>query len=471
VSPRVLVAGAGVSGLVAARALAGRADVVIAEAADRLGGKIATDLFRNRPLDLGPDAFITRDRAATDLCRELGLTDELLAPASSHAAVFAHGDLHRLPTGLVIGIPTDLAALAHSGLVSRRGIRRARRDRYLPGVLHLDGDNDPSVADALGRLGPEVLDHLVDPLIGGINASDIGALSLRASLPQLVERLDGQRSVMAALRPLATRSASDGPIFYGLAHGLETLIGALAASAVADGATVCTKTTLEHLEVPATPDAPWRATLNGSVEEFDAVVLALPAHVLSPLLSETAPALSHELAQIPYAGVATVTVAFEADAVPPQLARRLGEEHRPGLAGNGVLIARERDRLCTAVTFTSTKWPRSANPGEVVLRASVGRHGDEQALRLNDETLRQRVLDELGAVTGIRATPLEARIIRYPASFPQYVTGHLARVDRIEAEVDKLPRLALCGAAYRGIGIPACVRSGQRAVETLGSLD
>ena len=464
-SPRVLVVGGGISGLVAALRLAEHHEVVLAESDTRLGGKIATTQFRGRPLDLGPDAFITRDDSATALCRELGLGDELLAPGASGAGVFVRGKLRPLPDGLVIGIPTDLGALSRSGLVSPLAAVRARADRFFPARLRLTGGADPTVASALRpRLGKGVLSALVDPLIGGINASDVASLSLSAALPQLVPALDGARSVSRALAPLraAAASANAGPVFYGLAPGLGHLVICVAAAARALGATLLTATNVEAI---GREGAGWSAQLAGRTERFDGLLLALPAHAASSLLAPVAPILADELGAIPYAGVATVTLAYPQQAVPDTIGAALGGGR--GLVGNGVLIARSRERIVTAATFTSTKWPRSSVPGEVVVRASVGRHRDERALGLSDDGLLDAVRADLGTVLGIDAAPLDAVVSRWPASFPQYVAGHLARVERIEAGAAALSHFGITGAALRGIGIPACVRNAQRCAAEL----
>jgi len=479
---RVAVIGGGIAGLAAARAASEDHDVTVLEAGESPGGKLRTDEFRGRTLDLGPDAFITRNGAAERLCRELGLGEALIAPSSASAAVYARGRLRPFPKGLALGIPTDLRSLASSGIVSPLGTARAALDLLLPGRAGAglvedarSGRRDRSVTEVVApRLGREVLDALVDPLIGGINASDVDELSFVACAPQLGAALAGHRSLMRALRPqpLPAGAPAPGPIFYGLQGGLESLVRALVHDLGGRAVTVRSSSPVSSLS--SGPDHRWQVGTGGELLEVDAVILALPAPAAAVLLAAPAPALAAECAAIPYAGVVTVTLAWPADAVPPRQAAALAaiaatrSPARAGssaavLPGSGVLIPRTGDRLITAASFTSTKWPRSANPGEIVIRASAGRHGDERALALDDGELIAAVRRELTEVLGITAVPLESRVQRWPASFPQYVRGHLARVARIRALATELPGLALCGAAYDGIGIPACIDSGEAA--------
>ncbi|MDA8291547.1 MAG: protoporphyrinogen oxidase [Actinomycetota bacterium] len=498
--PRVVVVGAGIAGLAAARALAPANEVVVLEADGRVGGKLVTTEFRGRPLDVGPDNFITRNDAATRLCREVGLGDELLAPATSRAAVHARGRPRALPAGLVLGIPTDFAALA--GIVGAGGMLRAALDLVRPATaasaaLAAGGDADPTVHEVLvPRLGRAVVSRLVDPLLGGINAGDCSTLSLRAVAPQLASAAAGQRSIVRALRSgrsgppsdLAPRADGPGavPLFLGLNRGIGSLVDALLRSLEHAGVSVRTSSPVASLGRDASAEGPpWCVRLPGEVLRADGVVLAVPAHRAALLLADLAPELSRECASVAYSGVATVTLAWPSSAVPDGLARDLdpgrrrgagaarglprGEPAPPSLPGSGVLVPRGTGGVVTAASFTSTKWPRSARPGEVLVRASAGRDGDERALGLDDRELVDTVRAEIGALLGITAPPIESLVWRFPSSFPQYASGHIARAARIASLAGSLPGLALAGAAYDGIGIPACVTSGERAAAAVAA--
>jgi protoporphyrinogen/coproporphyrinogen III oxidase len=464
---RVAVIGAGMAGLVAARELAKGHKVTLLEASSLPGGRLRTTTFRGRPLDLGPDAFIVRNAAALHLAEAVGLGDEVIHPASRSAAIFARGRLRAFPGSLAIGIPTRWGPLASSHVLSARGLARVALDLLpvfrLPDLSSaMTGGNDPSVSQVLGRhLGREVLDSLVDPLIGGINASDIATLSFAAALPQLVSALAGQRSVMRALRPLAApRRAGDGPpVFAGLSRGMATLPEAIASELAAGGVAVQLDCPVEALVEEA---GGWRIVHRLGEQRVDAVVLALPAPSAAALIGPADEQLARGLCAIPYSSVVTATFAFPETSVPRALSTSLAGaissgERDVALPGSGVLIPRASGHLVTALSFTSTKWPRSAAPGEVVIRASAGRHLDPRALELDDEALISVVREEIAEVLGITGAPLDQVTCRYPDSFPQYVSGHGANLAALRSRTRGLPPIALVGAAYDGIGIPAVV--------------
>jgi oxygen-dependent protoporphyrinogen oxidase len=470
-SGRVAVVGGGISGLVAAHSLGTSFEVHLFESTPLLGGKVRTVNFRGRPVDPGPDSFIVRNPAAVDLARSLGLAAQLIEPASRTAAIWARGALRALPSGLAIGVPTNALALFSSGVVSPLGALRAAADLLRVDTLPLPapGDapsegSDPSVAELLGpRLGREVLETLVDPLVGGINASDVAALSFAAALPQLLEHLRGARSVMRGLRPLAAppRPGGGAAVFAGLQGGIGTLVDALVTSCRQRHIELRTSSAISALRPR---NGGWRIEGTAGEEDFDGVVLALPAPAAAPLLEGDDAELAEGLALIPYAGVVTVTFAYPLGAVPEALSARLGgiadgQGGRSGavLPGSGVLVPRRFGALLTAASFTSTKWPRSAAPGEVLIRASAGRHGDERALGHSDDELAEALRLELSELLGLQGDPLQHLVSRYPTSFPQYVKGHLEVVRELRRRAALQPPLVLTGAAYDGIGIPACI--------------
>ncbi|HEY5274829.1 MAG TPA: protoporphyrinogen oxidase [Acidimicrobiales bacterium] len=480
--PSVAVVGGGVTGLVAARALAASCEVTIFESAASLGGKLETATLENLPIDIGPDAFITRQSAAERLCRELGLTDDLLAPSSNSVAIFTKGELHQMPKGIVLGVPTDLHALRASNVVGTGAIWRATRD--LLGVSAVTrtgaipraelGEDDPSVEEVFApRLGHEIVRILIDPLLGGINASDVASLSLAACAPQLLTRLEGRRSVMRALRaePATFTPGSSRPPFLGLRQGMAELANALESACRDASVEICCDS--EVLAIGRFPDGRWKLTIAAEDHVVDAVLLACPAFAAAKLLEDEAPELSSELGEIPFASVVTACFSFPDEAVPAKLSERL-REVIPGapasdspLVGSGVLIPRDGRHLVTGATFTSSKWPRSAARGQIVIRAFAGRHRDERAVGLGDAELQSALLADLQNILGITASPTASLVKRWEKGLPQYVTGHLARLRRIEALLANAPSLGLAGASYHGIGIPACIEDGERAASRL----
>ena len=475
---RVVIIGGGVAGLVAARAIATECDVVLFEAKSTFGGKLETSELLGRPIDLGPDAFITRAAAGERLCKELGLEAELLAPSSNGAAIFSRGDLRQMPSGIVLGVPTSLRALNDASVVSLSSLFRAtldllaRHDVLPIGALELAhaGEVDPSVTEVFGsRLGEQILRTLIDPLLGGINASDVDSLSLAACAPQLMRRLEGQKSILRALakEPPTFAPRSLRPPFIGLQRGMGSLAMALQETCRRSGVDLRDSAAVSTVEQDTTRR--WRVLTVGGSIDADALLIATPAYVSSTLLVDAAPALSVELAQIPYASVVTACFSFDEDAVPERILERLravvpsAKGSSAVLAGSGVLVPRDGRHLMTGATFTSSKWPRSAAPGQVVIRTFAGRHADARAIALDDATLQEELLADLHAILGIEKHPSAVVIERWPDALPQYVKGHLARIGRIERALDEQASLGLCGAAYTGIGIPACIDNAEAA--------
>jgi oxygen-dependent protoporphyrinogen oxidase len=457
----VVVVGGGIAGLAAAWELVGRGvEVLLLDAADRVGGKIRTAPLDGADIDAGPDAWLARVPWATELAGEVGLGDELVHPATGGAHLWLGGRLRRLPEGLVLGVPSAAGPVVRSGLLSPVGLLRAGLDLVLPS----DG---PAVDEPVGalvrrRMGREVLEKLVDPLVGGINAGDADVLSLAASVPQLAAASAGSRSLALGLRAArrAAPSNPSAPAFSALPGGLERLPRAVAAAATAAGATIRTGARVVGL---ARSGSGWRvdvATGDGPVEAVDAagVVLAAPGPVTGGLLGPVAPSAGATLAALPYASVALVTMALPADAVPGPL------------DGTGFLVPRTEGRLMTACSWASSKWAHLHRPGRVLLRVSAGRHGDDRALRMGDDELVTRLVGELGSAMGLRRAPDAVEVHRWPGAFPQYLPGHLDRVAAASAELAALGGgVAVAGAALRGVGIPACIASGRAAAAAVAA--
>lgn len=436
--------GAGIAGLAAAWEAVTTtpgAEVAVHEG-DRIGGKIRTAPFGGHPVDEGADAFLTRVPDAVRLCRELGIEDELVSPAAGRALLWTGGSLHPFPDGLVLGVPGRLGPLVGSRLLTPAGLLRAGADLILPRRRWCD---DASVADVIGsRFGRQVVDHLVDPLLGGIHAGSTYRLSAPAVAPQLWQAARTHRSLLLALR--SAPSPSGEPIFAvpkgGMGRLVERLIDALAERGV-----TFVFDRVQRLQ--AGRDSRWEIDASGA---YDAVVLATPAAVASRLVIDAFPVAGAELASIRTASIAVVTLAYSADAL------------RVPSGVSGLLVPRADGRLMTACSFGTAKWPHWSESDEMVLRVSVGRDGDERGFALDDEQLVERLHDEVVVALGAKGPPLRWRVSRWPDAFPQYEVGHLARVDRIEVALAKdAPTLAVAGASYRGSGVPACIASGRAA--------
>lgn len=457
--PRVIVIGGGIAGLAAAARLSGAdgspptARVTLLEAGDRLGGKLRSGELAGIPVDLGAESMLARRPEAVELARAVGLGPALNPPATAKAAIWTRGALRPMPTGHLMGVPGDLDALAASGVVSAEGMARIAEDlTRAPGAAAED-DDDVAVGAYIGaRLGREVVERLVEPLLGGVYAGHADRLSLRAAVPQLLPSARRGGSLIASVRAIqAAAPANPAPVFQGIDGGVGRLPLAVADACRAAGAELRLGTEVRALRRTWTG---WSVRTDTAELTADAVVLAVPAPVAARLLAAEAPAAAAELAAVEYAGMALVTLAFRRDELGP-------------LRGSGFLVPPVDGRSIKASTFSSNKWGwlDRAAPDSFVLRTSVGRHGEEQDLDLDDAELVARSLRDLGTAAGIAAVPYASTVTRWRAGLPQYPVGHLDRVARIEKLTAELPGLALCGAAYRGVGIPACVASGRRAAE------
>jgi protoporphyrinogen/coproporphyrinogen III oxidase len=434
---RIAVVGAGVAGLTAARDLtdAGH-EVVVLEGADEVGGKLRRRAVGGVVVDVGAEAMLNRRPEGVDLARALGL--EVVHPTGAGSRVWTRGALRPLPRSLM-GAPLDLDQLADSGVLTPEGLARAREERVLP------VEGDVTVGDLVAaRFGDEVTDRLVEPLLGGVYAGRAREISARAATPQLVA-LAARGSILAQADSLP---GSDVPVFAGLRGGMAGLVDALA-----DGLDVWTGAPVRELVRLASGG--FEARFARTSTTVEGVVLATPAAPTAKLLTELAPEAARELAAIEYASVAVVTLAFRAADVPA-----LAETD-----ASGFLVPPVDGRRIKASTFSFAKWGwvREAGEGLLLLRTSVGRHREADALQVTDDELVAVSLRELTDATGAAATPVDTHVQRWGGGLPQYALGHLDRVARIRAEVARVPGLAVAGAAYDGVGIPAVIASGHRA--------
>ncbi|MCX4746289.1 protoporphyrinogen oxidase [Kitasatospora sp. NBC_01287] len=451
--PKVTVIGGGIAGLAAAAHLAGAAGgpalarVTLLEAGERLGGKLRTGEVGGVQVDLGAESMLARRPEAVELARDVGLADLLEPPSTAKAAVWTRGELRPLPGGQLMGVPGDLAALAASGVLSPEGLARARAERPAGAAL---GDDAAIGAYVAQRLGQEVVDRLVEPLLGGVYAGRAEEISLRAAVPQLLAIAQGGGSLVEGVHALLDRPQAGGPVFQGLRGGIGTLPTAVAAACERAGVELRLRAPVSELRRTATG---W--LVDGRA--CDAVLLATPAPVAAKLLATEAPDAAAELAAIEYAGMALVTLAFHR------------AELAPAPSGSGFLVPPVDGRSIKAATFSSRKWGwlERAAPDAFVLRTSLGRYRDEAALDLDDAELVARSLADLREAVGLTARPYASVVSRWRAGLPQYPVGHQAKVARIRAAVGRLGGLALAGAAYDGVGIPACVASARRAVDEL----
>jgi protoporphyrinogen/coproporphyrinogen III oxidase len=458
----VVVIGGGISGLAAGWYLVSahpEIGVTVLESSADVGGKLAVSDVAGIPVDEGAESFVASRPEAVRLARDVGLETELVAPLEFRGSVFSRGRARVLPRGQVMGIPTDLRALAASEVMSLPGLLRVPLDRALPASELAD---DVSVGELVAaRVGREVVDRLVEPLLGGVYAGRADTLSLAATMPALFRELRYERSLISAARRVAgggmeAAGARRGVPFRGIVGGVGRVPVAMAAALVGNGVQLRTRTTARALRPTG---AGWEIetgpTSAPEVLRADAVVLAVPAAAAARLLSGPAPAAAMELAEIESASVAIVTLALPADQVTVPL------------RGSGVLVPPVEGRVVKAVTYLDRKWEwiqRAADDAGVrLLRVSIGRHGESEVLARSDEELVALARIDLDAMLGLRAVPVDSRVTRWGGALPQYAVGHRARVERIGHALRDLPTLALCGAAYEGVGVAACVSTSYEA--------
>ena len=448
---RIAVVGGGIAGLAAAWALREQGEITVFEPGP-LGGKLQTEEFCGHPVDLGPDAFLARVPEAVGLCRELGIADDLVAPAAGRALLWTGGRLRPLPDGLMLGAPVRLGPLAGSGLLSPIGLARAGLDLVMP---RRTLPADLSVAQLIaGRFGHQVADRLVDPLVGAIHAGRTDQLSAAATTPQLLNAARQSRSLLRGLAKAAS-AAPSGPVFLAPSGGMQVLADRLVAALRGVGVTFLPEAVTGIRRPGAASGAGGsgrQVVVDPVPEPYDAVILAVAASVAARLLEPVSPDAALGLRGIRSASVvlATLAVAAAEIALPDEV--------------SGFLVPRTEGRLMTACSFGSRKWPHWSTPDTMILRVSAGRDGDDRPDKLDDQTLVERLGAEVASALHTSVAPSAWRVTRWPRSFPQYEVGHLDRVAVIESALGhELPGVALAGAAYRGSGIASCIASGRRA--------
>jgi oxygen-dependent protoporphyrinogen oxidase len=462
VTRHLVVVGGGLTGLAAAwEALAHPGtEVTVLESGDRWGGKVRTSPVPlaggPRPVDEGADMFLTRVPDAVGLVEELGLTDRLTQPAANRARVWIDGELRWFPAASVLGVPLDDDDLAATGLLDDAALAqvRAERERRDPPLVD-DVPIGPWLAERFGR---QLVDRIVGPLVGGINAGDVERLSLAAVTPQLAEAAREGGSLTEALRRRQAAVTAAGPPFRALLGGTGELVDTLVAALAERGARLHPGTPVERLELVTGAGGTRSHVLRagGADVAADAVVVAAPAPVAASLLAGGSPEAAAELASIEHSSVTLVTLVYRREEVPT------------ALDGSGFLVPREAGLLLSAASWGSSKWRHWDDGEHVVLRVSAGHATDDRGTSLADADLVGGLRRDLHTTMGVTADPGVVRISRWPRGFAQYTVGHLDRCDRIDAAVARdLPGVRVTGAAFRGLGVPACIRQGREAARSL----
>lgn len=456
---RIAIIGGGISGLSAAYAIEkecaqGRdVEYRLFESSARLGGACYSEIVDGCVVEAGPDSFVSEKPWAAALCRELGIGDQLIGSNDNDRKtwIVSGGRLLSLPDGLMFLVPTKILPTAFSPLFSwSTKFRMARELMHPPRPMH----GDETVAQFVERhFGREMVDRLADPMLSGIYGGDTDQLSVRATLARFVEMEEKYGSLSRAML-VANKKMKEmmkgrpkPPLFTSLRNGMQQMVDTLVARLTS--AWLLTNTTVETIEKRG--DEYLVHLTAGETQRYDAIILATPANIAGHLLASIDNALSADLQKVPYSSSATVILIYD-------MADLKG---LPG--GHGFLVPRTEGRRMRACTFVHNKFPHRAPPEKGVLRCFMGGANDPAILDQSDEEILAIVRRELREIVRLNAAPKQVRIFRWRGAMAQYPPGHLDRVDRIEKSIAAVPGLAIAGNAFRGIGVPDCVRTGTAA--------
>ncbi len=457
---RIAIIGGGISGLTAALALeeprrAGAVDYTLYESLPQLGGVLRTERIHNCIVEAGPDSFITEKPWAADLCRSLGLGNQLIGSndADRKTYILVNGRLVPMPDGLMFMVPTKILPTGLSPLFSWSTKQRMARELFHPPHI---GQADESVASMVERhYGAEMVDRLADPLLSGVYGGEAASLSVRAVLPRFAEMERNHGSLgraMLAARKKMPRAANKPapPLFTSLRNGMQNLIETLVPRL--NPSSLLVNTSVHSVEART---GGWSVSADLKSDHYNALILAVPAHAAAKLLANGAPELSAELAAIGYSSSITVALGYGRD---------VRESLPPGF---GFLVPRSARKQLLAATFVHNKFPHRAPDDRALLRCFFAGSSAEKVWPLSDDEIIAIVRNELQQILGLRAMPLFARVYKWKSAMAQYGVGHLERLARINTLLQQTPSLALSGNGYRGIGVPDCVRSGSEAVKQL----
>ncbi len=469
-NPRtVAIVGGGISGLSTAFALSERAAAAglairctVLDAGPAWGGKIVTHRIGDLVTEAGPDSFLSNKPAGLQLVEKLGLSGQLINTneTGKKASVYSGGKLRELPEGLVVISPGQIGPFLKSGLLTVGGLIRMGLDLVMPAKRPT---GDESLASFFRRrFGRQAFERMMEPLMAGIYAGDAEQMSLKATFPRFLELEQEHGSVirgMMAAQATTTGEPKASPertMFVSLKNGLEDLVTALVRRLTDQGVTLRNGVAVESLRVRSHQLGRWTYDVmlgDGSALSVDSLVLATPAYVSADLLRPLTPIASGLLDMIPYASTATIAIVYPASVI------------GGAVQGFGFVVPRVEQRDLIAATWTSIKWPHRAPPAQLMVRCYVGGVGREAILQLDDQALVNRVKAELRQICGVTAEPTYVEVNRWMKAMPQYQLGHLERLEQAEGTLSRYGGLVLTGAAYRGVGIPDCIRHGDSAAD------
>ncbi|WP_075981519.1 protoporphyrinogen oxidase [Bacillus massilinigeriensis] len=456
----VVVVGGGITGLTTVYYLQKKArennwllDIKLVEASARLGGKIQTFRKDGFVIEKGPDSFLERKQSASRLAKEVGLEGELVNNSTGKSFVLVQERLYSMPGGSIMGIPTQIAPFVTTGLFSFPGKMRAAADFFLP-------RSNPAEDQSLGeffrrRLGDEVVENLIEPLLSGIYAGDIDQMSLMSTFPQFYEVEQKYRSLVIGMKKTAPApkkstepSKKKKGMFLTFKSGLQSFVEAIEAKL--DPHSIIKGTKVENIQKQK--EQYYVQLNNGEVLTADSVVLTVSHKVVPSIFPQYE--FFKPFTSVPSTSVATVALVFPKEAV------------KKDINGTGFVVSRNSDYTITAVTWNHKKWPHTTPEGKVALRCYVGRAGDQTVVELSDDQIVKVVLEDLNKTMDITMEPEFFVVSRWKEAMPQYTVGHKKRLETIKRNLDReLPGVFLAGGSYEGLGIPDCIDQGEAAVE------
>ena len=456
---RIAIIGGGISGLAAAfeleeqRKAGVELEYRLYESSPRLGGVLRTEKTDGCVVEAGPDSFVTEKPWAADLCRTLGIGDQLIGSNDTDRKTYilTRGRLVEMPDGLMFMVPTKILPTGLSPLFSWKTKLRMTQELFHPPRAV---DRDESVADFVERhYGREMVDRLADPLLSGVYGGESATLSVRAVLPRFaeMERTHGSlgRAMLAARKKMGKGPRKPAPpLFTSLKDGMQHLAESVTSRLTADS--LQTNVTVQAIQPEA---GGWVVSAGMQSDHFDAVVIALPGLAAANVVRLTSGQLADELAAVQYSSSITVGIGYD---------REVRHSLPPGF---GFLVPRSEGKRLLAATFVHNKFPHRAPEDRALLRCFFAGVNAENVWPLSDDQIIGIVRNELQQIIGLRAEPLFARVYKWKSAMAQYSVGHLERLERMERLRQQLPGLALAGNAYRGIGVPDCVRSGREAAK------
>ncbi|WP_420768392.1 protoporphyrinogen oxidase [Parageobacillus thermoglucosidasius] len=450
----VVIIGGGITGITAAyylqKAVKERQlpiECKLVEATHRLGGKVQTVVRDGFVIERGPDSFLARKTSAFRLVREVGLENEIVHNATGKSYILVNGKLYPIPGGAIMGIPTQIGPFITTRLFSPLGKLRAAFDFILP-PTKVEGDL------SLGqffrrRLGDEVVDNLIEPLLSGIYAGDIDQMSLMATFPQFFQIEQKYGSLVLGAKRTAPKAQKERKgAFQTLKTGLQSLVDEVEKRM--EQGSVIKGVRVERVWREGTG---YRLRLsNGDIWKADSIIVAAP-HSSVPAMFADYP-FFEPFQSIPSTSVATVALAFPESAI------------EQDIDGTGFVVSRRNDYTITACTWTHKKWPHTAPDGKALLRCYVGRPGDEEIVEQSDDEIVRVVMDDLSKIMRISGRPELIAISRWKEAMPQYTVGHKERLAKIKTHMDaELPGVFLAGSSYEGLGLPDCIDQGENAVK------